>query len=53
MHYGGGQERGLETLPDAVTIGLAWSVQEAEHLPREPWDVPLTHILTEREWITP
>ncbi len=50
---GGHYDRFLETLPDARAIGLAWSAQEAEALPRDPWDVPLTHILTEREWITP
>ena len=50
---GGHYDRALEGLPNAVTIGLAWSAQEAAELPREPWDIPLTHILTEREWITP
>lgn len=32
-------------------IGLAHSVQECECLPREPWDIPLWGVLTEREWI--
>ncbi|WP_187336276.1 5-formyltetrahydrofolate cyclo-ligase [Novosphingopyxis iocasae] len=52
-HGGGHYDRALEGLPDAVTVGLAWSAQEAAELPRERWDIPLTHILTEREWITP
>lgn len=36
-----------------VRIGIAWSVQEMPSLPRDPWDVPLDHIITEKEWITP
>jgi 5-formyltetrahydrofolate cyclo-ligase len=32
-------------------IGIAWSVQEMEDLPREPWDIPLDIVITEREWI--
>lgn len=36
-----------------VRIGIAWSVQEAATLPRDPWDMPLDHIITEKEWITP
>jgi len=47
-HY----DRALERLPHALRIGIAWSVQEAAHLPADPWDVPLDAILTEREWIT-
>lgn len=50
---GGHYDRALKLLPAAVTIGIGWSVQEVDHLPVEPWDVPLTHILTEREWIKP
>lgn len=32
-------------------IGLAHSAQECERLPRDPWDIPLNGVLTEREWI--
>lgn len=46
-HY----DRALERLPDALRIGIAWSVQEAENIPADTWDVPLDAILTEREWI--
>ncbi len=50
---GGHYDRALARLPDAVAVGVAWSAQEAAALPVDPWDVPLDHILTEREWITP
>lgn len=36
-----------------IRIGIAWSVQEMPALPRDPWDMPLDHIITEQEWITP
>lgn len=41
------RSRGLRLLK----IGVAWSVQEMADLPREPWDIPLDHVITEREWI--
>jgi 5-formyltetrahydrofolate cyclo-ligase len=47
-HY----DRALSVLPDAVAIGIAWSVQQAEHLPADPWDIPLHAVLTEKAWIT-
>lgn len=47
-HY----DRALERCPQALRIGIAWSVQEVALLPADPWDVPLDAILTEREWIT-
>lgn len=37
--------------PDAIRIGVGWSVQEMDDLPRDPWDIPMHHILTEKEWI--
>ena len=55
-HY----DRALETLRQEVAgrwpirvIGVAWSVQEFADLPRDPWDVPLDAIITEREWTVP
>jgi 5-formyltetrahydrofolate cyclo-ligase len=48
-HY----DRALSVLPKANAIGVAWSVQEADHLPADPWDVPLHAIITERAWIEP
>jgi len=34
-------------------IGVAHAIQEHPSLPRQPWDVPLDAILTERELILP
>lgn len=45
-------DRAFAALPDARRIGLAWSAQEADALPVDPWDVPLHAVATEREWIT-
>ncbi|MFC4292222.1 5-formyltetrahydrofolate cyclo-ligase [Sphingorhabdus arenilitoris] len=47
-HY----DRALSLLSDSTAIGLAWSVQEHDFLPADPWDMPLDAILTEKEWIT-
>ncbi|SRR5581483_3106011 len=42
----------LRELPDSVErIGLAFAVQEAEHIPLRPHDEPLDLIITEREFI--
>jgi len=46
-HY----DRAFAACPDAVRIGVAWSVQEVDRLVADPWDVPLHAIMTEREWI--
>lgn len=37
--------------PDAIRIGVGWSVQEMDELPRDPWDMPMHYIVTEKEWI--
>ncbi len=34
-----------------LKVGIAWSIQEMVDLPREPWDVALDIVLTEKEWI--
>ena len=47
-HY----DRALSIIENVQTIGIAWSVQEAEAIPADPWDVPLDAILTEKEWIS-
>ncbi len=47
-HY----DRALSLLPDAITVGVAWSAQEIDHVPTDPWDIPLDHVLTEKEWIS-
>lgn len=46
-HY----DRALSLLPDAVAVGIAWSIQETNVLPTDPWDIPLDAILTEKAWI--
>ncbi|WP_420141730.1 5-formyltetrahydrofolate cyclo-ligase, partial [Sphingomonas sp.] len=46
-HY----DRAFAALPGAVRIGYAWSVQETDAVPHDPWDVGLHAIVTEREWI--
>jgi 5-formyltetrahydrofolate cyclo-ligase len=35
-----------------LKVGIAWSIQEMVALPREPWDVALDGVLTEKEWIS-
>ncbi len=44
-------DRAFAALPHARRIGLAWSVQEVDALPVEPWDMPLHAVATELEWI--
>jgi 5-formyltetrahydrofolate cyclo-ligase len=44
-------DRAFARFPDAVRVGIAWSAQEVEVAPDDPWDVPLHAVLTEREWI--
>jgi 5-formyltetrahydrofolate cyclo-ligase len=34
-----------------VLVGVGFTVQQFEHLPRDPWDVPLDAIVTESGWI--
>lgn len=48
---GGHYDRALSLLPNALKIGIAWSVQEVDDTHPDPWDIPLNIILTEREWI--
>lgn len=44
---GGYYDRAFARWPDAMRIGLAWSIQEHEALPADPWDLPLDAVLTE------
>ncbi|NIJ08904.1 5-formyltetrahydrofolate cyclo-ligase [Sphingomonas vulcanisoli] len=46
-HY----DRAFSRFPGARRLGYAWSVQEVEAVPHDPWDIPLHAIATEREWI--
>ncbi|WP_022682919.1 5-formyltetrahydrofolate cyclo-ligase [Sphingobium bisphenolivorans] len=48
---GGYYDRVFARYPDALRIGIAWSVQEHEAVPADPWDLPLHIILTEIELI--
>lgn len=47
-HY----DRAFAEFPHAVRIGVAWSVQEVDTLPADPWDMSLHAIATETGWIT-
>jgi 5-formyltetrahydrofolate cyclo-ligase len=47
-HY----DRAFDTFPDALRIGIAWSVQEVDAIPLDVWDVPLDAVITEKEWIS-
>lgn len=42
-HY----DRAFPRYPDAKRIGIAWSVQERDAIPIDPWDVSLDMIVTE------
>lgn len=48
-HY----DRAFVEWPEALRIGIAWSVQAVDALPADPWDVPLHAIVTERGMIVP
>jgi len=48
---GGHYDRTFEKYPDAVRVGLAWSVQEVDAVPVEAHDMPLHMIVTESEII--
>jgi len=45
-------DRAFARFPAAWRVGIAWSMQQVERLPCDPWDVPLHAIATEQEWIT-
>jgi 5-formyltetrahydrofolate cyclo-ligase len=45
-------DRAFARFPDAWRVGVAWSVQQVEDLPVEPWDMPLHAVITEQGWIT-
>lgn len=44
-------DRAFARYPDALRVGIAWSAQEVDFVPDDPWDEPLDAVLTEREWI--
>jgi 5-formyltetrahydrofolate cyclo-ligase len=45
-------DRAFARFPDALRVGVAWSVQQVEDLPVDRWDVPLHAIVTEKGWIS-
>ena len=50
--YGAGHyDRAFQRYPGAHRIGFAWAMQEVEHVPRDPWDVPLHAVVTEKEFV--
>ncbi len=48
-HY----DRAFAAWPEALRIGIAWSVQQVADLPCDAWDMPLDAIVTETELILP
>ncbi len=47
-HY----DRAFASFPNALRIGVAWSCQEVDAIPTDPWDLPLDGVITEQEWIS-
>lgn len=47
-HY----DRALAGLRGALAIGIAWDVQIIDHVPVDPWDVPLDHVVTPTQVIS-
>ena len=45
---GGFYDRLLAKFPRALRIGLAYEFQEFADIPRDPWDVALHYVITER-----
>jgi 5-formyltetrahydrofolate cyclo-ligase len=48
---GGHYDRYFSRHPNALRIGIAWSIQELDAIPCETTDLPLDAILTEQEYI--
>ncbi len=44
-HY----DRAFAARPDALRIGIAWSVQRTGRVPNDPWDMPLDAVMTEKD----
>jgi 5-formyltetrahydrofolate cyclo-ligase len=42
-HY----DRAFQKWPNALRVGISWSVQEIPYIPKDAWDVPLDMIITE------
>ena len=52
--YGGGfYDRTLpKWCPPAIAIGVAFDLQLASEVPREPWDIPVDLIVTDQRVLT-
>lgn len=50
---GGYYDRIFARYEDALRIGVAWSAQQVEQVPADPWDVPLHRIMTESSVFEP
>ncbi len=48
---GGHYDRYFARFPQALRIGVAWSVQEVRSIEVDPWDIGLDAVITEKEWI--
>ena len=48
---GGHYDRTFEKHPEAIRVGLAWSVQEVDEIPVGPHDIDLHMVVTECEII--
>lgn len=48
---GGYYDRAFARYDHALRIGLAWSAQQVDEVPADPWDVPLHMVITERSLI--
>jgi len=48
---GGYYDRTFARYDHALRIGLAWSAQQVDEVPADPWDVPLHMVVTERNLI--
>lgn len=46
-------DRAFAALPDAVRLGIGWSIQRVPKVPVDPWDVPLHGVITDIGWIGP
>lgn len=46
---GGFYDRIFQRHSTALRVGLAWSIQQCESLPLDPWDLPLDAIVTEEQ----
>lgn len=50
LGYGSGfYDKSFARFPAARRIGLAWSCQEADAIPADPWDEPLHAVVTEQK----